>query len=423
MKNFGSLYRFELKKLWEKRMTRITLFVMLAVIVAGNLSQMLITTLTDDEIKVSAYENIVEKREYARRLSGRYIDDDLIKEMQKAYGDSRIVFYENIEGKTGAGMSAGSVTEVVIQTDDGRSAEQIEEDHRKYEQIYSVVASISDYEDVLTIDAETLYQIRQDEIIQDWISGYLLSEEEENLWREREEKVEKPFEYEYAMGFVMLFGQINMLDYLWILLCAICLSGFFADEHLRRTDQIILCSRYGKEPVFLAKMAAGVTFALGGTILFYATGALLALGIYGTDGFYATLQLYVWMSSWDISIGEAVCILFLVSLCAALACSVFTMILSELMRNAVAVLSLVSGITFLSVFVNVPARYGVLSRLYSLLPTRLLNEWGFTDNRMVRVFGRYFSMLQVAPVVYLVIAAGLGWIGFAGYRRYQVKGR
>ncbi|MCM1154311.1 MAG: hypothetical protein NC314_03305 [Roseburia sp.] len=423
MKNFGSLYKFELKKLWGKRMTWVTLLIMLAVIITGNLSQMLITSLTDEEIEISAYEDIVKRREYALALSGRPIDDMLLGEMQKAYGDSQIVFYEELAGETGGGLSEGGVREVEIQVEDGRSEEQIAEDHRKYDGIYSFAASICDYDKVLTVDAQTLYQIRQEGIIEEWVKGYSLSEMEEKLWIEREERIEKPFIYEYGMGFVMLFGQINTLDYLWILLCAICLSGFFADEHLRRTDQVILCSRYGKEPVYFAKMAAGISFALGGTILFYVTGALLALGIYGTDGFHAALQLYVYMSSWDISIGESVCILFLVSLCGVLACSVLTMILSEILRNATAVLSLVSGVTFLSLFVNVPPESGVLSRLYALLPTKLLHEWGFIDNRMVHVAGKYFHLLQTAPVVYLALAAGLGWIGYEVYKRYQVRGR
>lgn len=391
MRIFGRLYGFELKKLWKKKMVRVTLMVMLAVIITGNLSNMMITTLTDEEVEISAYADILEKREYARRLTGRYIDDTLIKEMQRAYGDSRVTYYE--------------------------------ENHRKYEAIYSFVASISDYEDVLTVDEETLYQIRQDEIMQDLVSGFSLSEAEKALWEEREEKVQKPFVYEYSIGFSMLLGQINMIGYLWILLCAICLSGFFADEHLRRTDQVILCSRYGKRQVYFAKIAAGVTFSLSGTLLFFLIGTFFSIGIYGAEGFHAAIQLYIWMSSWSISIGEAVCILFLVSLCGVVCCSAFTMMLSELMRSAPAVLSLICGIMIFTLFVNVPSGYRVLSQMYALIPTKLINEMGFLDNRMIHVFGKYVSNLQAAPVVYLVLAAGFVWIGYVGYGRYQVKGR
>lgn len=392
MRIFGRLYGFELKKLWKKKMVRVTLMVMLAVIISGNLSNILITTLTDEEVEVSAYADILERREYARRLTGRYIDDTLIKEMQKAYSDSR-------------------------------SDEQIREDHRKYEAIHSFVASISGYEEVCTVDETALYQMRQDEIMQDLVLGLSLSETEKTLWEEREEKVQKPFVYEFCIGFVMLLGQVNMIGYLWILLCAICLSGFFADEHLRRTDQVILCSRYGKKHVYFAKIAAGVTFSLGSTILFYLIGMLFSIGIYGADGFYASIQLSVWMSSWNISIGEAVCILFLVSLCGVVCCSVLTMMLSELMHSAPAVLSLICGTLIFTLFVNVSPRYRVLSQMYAMLPTKLINEMGFLDNRMIHVFGKYVSNLQAAPVVYLVLAVGFGWIGYVGYGRYQVKGR
>lgn len=190
-------------------MVWVTLFIMLAVLIMGDLSYLMFGT-TDGETETSAYEDIVKSREYARRLSGRCIDDALIKEMQLAYGDMRIIYYGEEENQTDTGFSMrGSAMAIVEAVDDGRSDEQIWEDHRKYNDIYLFVESISGYESVLTVDEEELYQIRQDEIMKDWVSDYSLSEEEEALWKEREEKLQKPFVYEYCIDFACYSGRLT----------------------------------------------------------------------------------------------------------------------------------------------------------------------------------------------------------------------
>ena len=66
---------------------------------------------------------------------------------------------------------------------------------------------------------------------------------------------------------MLFFARINMLCLLWLSFIGIGLANFFGEEHIRRTDQLILCSKNGKEPLYLAKMAAGITFGIAGTVL------------------------------------------------------------------------------------------------------------------------------------------------------------
>lgn len=394
MPDLRLLYYFELKKIIGRKMVWITVGLMLLLILAANVSGPLIKSASVDEkgdiTYKSGYEEAMEIKEDAKKISGRIIDEDLLAEMKMAYGE-----------------------------EDGRSMKEKMEDHQTYREIYDYVINYTGYEKALEIDEEKLYQIRQDTIAEENLY-WELDEGEISYWSAKEDKVKKPFIYEYKEGASLFFARINLLSYLIIALTAICLASFFGEEHARRTDQIVLCSQHGKLPVYLARIAAGITFGMGGAVLFYLVQLLVILAIYGTGGFRAALQLYLWMSSWDVSIGGAILILFFVSLAAALVCSVITMFLSELFRNGVAVLATILAATLFTMFVDVPLRYGLISRVYDLAPARLLNETAFLNKRLFCILGKQLTGLHMAPVFYLALAVILIGIGYRVYKGYQV---
>lgn len=422
MDNFGILYRFELKKILQRRMVRTTFVILLEILVAMNIADLLFTSYTDGEKKISAFEKIVEERDYARRISGRAIDDTLLSEMQEAYGNSRIVSYEETEIEHGGyTIRTGSMTTSEF-IEDGRTDDEIKEDHKKYKKIYDYVWNVMGPYDILDVNAEELYYNRRI-LLDEYNFEWGLTADECDYWQVKEEEITEPFIYEYCDGFMRMIATANVMNYLWIFLIAICLANAFAEEHLRRTDQTILCSRYGKKPLYLAKLAAGVTFGVAGMVLCYVFDLLLAVSIYGADGLHAALQVGLWMSSWHISVSGALLILFLVSLVAAVFMSILTMFLSEWMKNGVATLGAMTGFTIVTIFANVPTRYRLASQLYRLLPTKLLDRTSFVDNRLFRMFGKYFTGFQVAPVLYVVICILLVLAGYRVYKNYQVGGR
>lgn len=345
----------------------------------------------------TGYEEDMGIKEAAQAISGRKIDESLLNEMKKAYED------------------------------DNRSAEEIVKDRQTYQEIYYYVIDYTGYdytgfETAIEIDEEELYRIRRDTLDEE-NQYWELNEEEIRYWEEQENTIEKPFVYDYNAGASYFFARINMLSLLWLSLIGIGLANFFGEEHIRRTDQLILCSKNGKMPLYLAKMAAGITFGIVGTVTFYLVQFLTMSAIYGMSGYDLPLQLYLWMSSFPISLGGAIIISFFLSLAAAVLSSVFIMLLSELLRNGVAALSVMLGTTLFTIFVPVPVRYGLISQLYNFMPLQFFNGTEFLDKRLFRIFGRYFTGLQTAPVFYLVSAVILAGIGFKVYKEYQVSGR
>lgn len=406
----------------KKKMTRITLAIMLGLIVFAQISDILFNSyVSEDGKKMSGYEKMLEERTYGRMLSGRRLDDILLSEMRKAYENEQVLEYKSKTEQSGFYENTHSTIVTGIYIDDGRTAEEIIEGRDRYEEIYSFAAQIVGYVDANSVSEEELYNSRRESIAAQNASQQLTTEEYA-YWEKQEAKIESPFLYEYHFSAMRIFIQANFLTYLWIFAIAICLSGVFPEEHLRRTDQLILSSRYGRKTSYLAKLAAGVSFGAGAVMLFYAFSTLVILIIYGADGFHAALQLVLWQSSRALSFGGASLMLFFISLTAALVCSIFTMFLSEGLKNSVATLGIMTGGTLLLFFIR-DFPYRTVSQFFKLLPTKLIDDSSFMENRLFGIFGKYFTNFQAGPVLYLLLAAVLAWIGYRMYRGYQVSGR
>lgn len=408
MNNFDTLYTYELKKLFQKKIVWISLVIMVALTVIMSLGGILFTAYSLDGQQVSAYDFMAMNREMARLHSGRTLDDALLKEMQAAYEGYRTVT---------TNTTSDSTTETSISTSSTKNAE-------KYVAIHSLVVDIlnGDTDAVLTTTAKELYEARS-ALISNQLDSQKLSDGEYAYWQARESEVKTPFVFDYTRGISTLLSEISVINVLLLLLTAICLSSIFSDEHLRRTDQLVLSSRLGKKQLYLAKITAGVTFGVASAILLYAAAAISALTVYGTDGLNAAIQLIMQTSSWPMTLGQTALIYLGVLIVASLLYSVAAMFLSELLKSSVSTMAIMVGVTLLTLFLNVPDIYRLPSQIYSYFPTQLMTIESLWDRRLVSLPGTYLANWQFGPIVYLVVAILLTVVGHRIYRRYQVSGR
>lgn len=380
MCNFDTLYFYELKKILQKKMVWITWGIIFGFVILMAVADVLFVSYEENGEKISAYEKMVEDRENARALSGRKIDDTLLDEMKQ-------------------------------------------EESKKYSAIYNFVKHIKGNDEaVMNTDSEGLYQTRANDIATLW-NDQKLSEGEIAYWQEKESKLEIPFTYEYANGCVYCLDFLYSMNFWLLMLSVICLSGVFADEHLRKTDQVILGSRNGKKVLYFAKIAAGGTFVLVSTTIFLITGIVLLLAIYGADGLEGAIQLAIVQSSWQLNMGETILCCFALLLLMAGLYSVITMFLSEGLRSGVATMALVTGVFFILFFLNIPYQHRVLSQMLGLTPAKIMRANGWADLRLVSIFGKHLMAYQFAPVLYLIITVLLILIGKRMYEHFQVGGR
>ena len=411
MKRIGTLYAYELKKIASRKIVWIVGIIMIFLCAFLSFSD-LISSSYYGEDEISGYEAMKINREYARNLADRKIDDTLFREMQDYY--SR----EDVE-ESNDSISDGQIS---IITDESQE-DEIDKGIKEYTPIYAYVKEITEDSNMaLKISSDELYKMREKSILQNR-TDQMLTEKEMDYWEEKDKQIETPFTYEYTESWSNLWNYMYTINYMILLMLAICLSNVFSVEYLRKTDAIILCSQYGKKHLYLAKVLAGISFGVIIAILFFGITAISSICVYGADGFSAALQIAFPLSSWNISVGESVLVLLFVLLIISVLYSVAIVILSEILKNSVAVMAIPVGIMILTMMIDIPYQFRIASQIYDLLPTNLLTVWELWDDRLVSVLGKYLTNLQIAPILYLIIIIVLFFVGKRVYLKHQIGAR
>lgn len=411
MKRIGTLYAYELKKIASRKIVWIVGIIMIFLCAFLSFSD-LISSSYYGEDEISGYEAMKINREYARNLADRKIDDTLLREMQDYY--SR----EDVE-ESNDSISGGQIS---IITDESQE-DEIDKGIKEYTPIYAYVKEITEDSNMaLKISSDELYKMREKSILQNR-TDQMLTEKEMDYWEEKDKQIETPFTYEYTESWSNLWNYMYTINYMILLMLAICLSNVFSVEYLRKTDAIILCSQYGKKHLYLAKVLAGISFGVIIAILFFGITAISSICVYGADGFSAALQIAFPLSSWNISVGESVLVLLFVLLIISVLYSVAIVILSEILKNSVAVMAIPVGIMILTMMIDIPYQFRIASQIYDLLPTNLLTVWELWDDRLVSVLGKYLTNFQIAPILYLIIIIVLFFVGKRVYLKHQIGAR
>lgn len=411
MKRIGTLYAYELKKIASRKIVWIVGIIMIFLCAFLSFSD-LISSSYYGEDEISGYEAMKINQEYARNLADRKIDDTLLREMQDYY--SR----EDVE-ESNDSISGGQIS---IITDESQE-DEIDKGIKEYTPIYAYVKEITEDSNMaLKISSDELYKMREKSILQNR-TDQMLTEKEMDYWEEKDKQIETPFTYEYTESWSNLWNYMYTINYMILLMLAICLSNVFSVEYLRKTDAIILCSQYGKKHLYLAKVLAGISFGVIIAILFFGITAISSICVYGADGFSAALQIAFPLSSWNISVGESVLVLLFVLLIISVLYSVAIVILSEILKNSVAVMAIPVGIMILTMMIDIPYQFRIASQIYDLLPTNLLTVWELWDDRLVSVLGKYLTNFQIAPILYLITIIVLFFVGKRVYLKHQIGAR
>ena len=175
--------------------------------------------------------------------------------------------------------------------------------------------------------------------------------------------------------------------------------------------------------LFISKILAGMTFSIASAIILFAATLFSSLLVYGTDGFHAALQLAFPLSSLNISVGGSVLVLLGNLIVISMVYGSLIMLLSAILKSNVAVMAIPVGIMILTMMVDIPYQFRLASQVYDLLPTNILNKTELWDDRLICIWGKYFTNFQIAPFLYVVFAVLLVIIGMVIYQRHQVQAR
>ena len=389
-RNFWCLVGFELKKILKRKIVWIAFgLVSLVMLFMGVYT--LIFTHEVDNFRVTAHEERIAEKEAVKKISGRPVDDVLLEELANALitGENSAVYqhlYDNM--------------------------------------VRTVYGKISGEKLLQVLKNQTGFYDARRQVIEQNMEAMYLTEEEVAYWNEVLKEEETPWTFEYCNGIAMAWVAAYTAIVLIALMLAVCLANIFSEEHQKKTDQLVLCSKNGKQILYGAKIAAGFLFTTGSTVIILLITALPQVLLLGTDGWNSPIQLYMPLSLLDMTFGEMLGYTYMTGLLAALLYASVTMCCSEMFRNSnVAVMALITVLVLVPMMVVIPYEYRVLSQMLELNPISVLSVWSVNEYRLIPFFGRYFTMKETAPVLYVLLAAGCVALGGRLYKRYQVSGR
>ena len=384
MNNMGALYRFEMRKILRRRITVLAMIAVILLMIAMNIGE------------YAAGTRIVNTEE--RALAGSPVNDEMLDEMRAAVEPKIITMEDGTQMAIGIGVKDPA-----------------------YQPLMDYLVTIGGNIDKAYSMTEAGLKKRFDGVIDEIMRNQHLTDAEFDYWQARRAESPWPLIYgEIQNG----WGDSVCIIYVVAILSMICiaatLSGVFSDETLLHTDSLIFSSRNGKTRLVSAKLLAGITVGMLETLIILLTCVATEFAVSGFSGAEASLQFFVGPTAMDMPISRAFWIYAGIMLIIGLLMSVFAMCLSQLCRNSVAVISVMMGLWLISML-NPPYSWRLISQACSYLPVTFLGSWAFSDYRMISVFGHLFTILEAAPVIYIILTVILGSLTKISYSRYQVS--
>lgn len=405
-----TLLFYEIKKIISRKSTWAAFLILLSIqgflAFSANLGS---DSVNGIQVETHAQRNVTDRKN-GLILSGRKIDDTLLTEMQQAYKEF-------------------AKEPPITESREYLLSEEYQENVRPYSAIYTMLnwwLSASPTLSPMDVTEKELMDFRQQQVQAEW-DTWNLSEKERSYWTKKEEKLPKTFSYQYATAYEQLISMQGeyMVSLLITFFIAISMVGIFEEETHCRTDQLILCTPLGKKQLYFIKILAGTVITFAATAVFALLSLLGNFICFGPEGFNAMLQTNVtYTSSLNLTTGEVFLIMLAILLLSSVLIGILAMLLAHFLHNSIGAMGILLGLLFAARLIQIPDSFGILSRLWNLLPINLLKlDQGFTDVRLFSFGNISLTTWQLAPVLYLLLA---GIIILAGKRRYsqsEIKGR
>lgn len=420
MKNLGTLFGYEMKKIWKRPMTWIAVlvfsagFVWYAPIPFYNYGRTYTFTQPDGTVLSREFTPEEQDRfmiEAPRLLSGQPIDEEFFAKAE-----------ENIPAR--------------LEDFDFSNSEDMEKVREIEEQRdgYFFLVDPTYYGAYRMLGGQNRYLHRLEWFKADVEAnnnGYL-TEEEIAYWMELEEQIQQPYIYEPTDAPNRLFDVLGTMGIFIPVLVALCVCDLFSQEQRARTYPQIFSSRQGCSCLYLAKILAGsATSVLAAAI---GIGAVIAASLirYGPWGWGAAIQLcqYVSSCSFPITARQGILVLTALLLVYALLCGAVISLVSMWSGSGVASLAvgaaLVGGqllvLQQMWILEMMVSAVPLLQDMLAYLPIALVNASVLTGKKLAHFFGLTLNYIQAGILVYLAVTVLLAALCWLGWRRKAVSG-
>ncbi len=393
---FGTLYRYELKKILTRPYILLLLLAMVGVTIFLNVKPLLAQeevayaeedgTLVFDT--VSRYEAIQLERRFSQEDTGCLLDNEAaleMRELNRSYQESATV-------PTFLLLNRFLVQDGIAIT--------------YFNPLWDGTDQMAD----LTYKAIAYTQEEE-------YQNQRLTQEEINYWKEERAEIDTPYTLGYAKGYSGILRLAYWLNLMVLPFVFVCLCGSFSDDHVYKTWPILTSSKHGRKSLVLARLAAGETLAGGTLLLLFAVTAAIQFWVHGAQGAGVPIQLLkvenlrpgfgetrLCASSRVMTAGQGVLVTIGMSLLIILFAGALAMLLSKLFRRAIPALALPLGLILLSIMFD-PSYYSRIQvQIWSYFPTRRISEEFLLDERLVSLGGIQLDCITVSAWLYGLLA-------------------
>ena len=250
----------------------------------------------------------------------------------------------------------------------------------------------------------------------------MLSPSEQGFLAARYEALETPFRYDYHDGWGQLFEYGPVIMMLLAILLGFLVGGIFSNEFAWRTDAVFFASLHGRGRAVRAKLATGaiiVTLLYWAAMLAFSAFVLLALGADGAD---CPIQIGggYWKSFYNLSFGEAWCVILLGGYIGCLFLALLAMMVSAASRSSAAAVLVPVVLIFIPEFLA-DGRGRLAGKLLGLLPGNLLKlPMVLKQFTLYGIGERIVGSVALLPILYAALAFPLLLLIYRSYRKKQI---
>lgn len=398
---FGTLYRYELKKILTRPYVLLLLVLMVGVTLFLNVKPLLaqeeVAYAEEDGtlvfVTVSRYEAIQLERRFSQEDTGCLLDNEAaleMRELNRSYQESATVptFILFNRFLVQDGIAITYFNPLWDGTD------------QMADLTYKAIAYTQEEE----------YQNQR------------LTQEEINYWKEERAEIDTPYTLGYAKGYSGILRLAYWLNLMVLPFVFVCLCGSFSDDHVYKTWPILTSSKHGRKSLVLARLAAGETLAGGAILMLFAITAAIQFWVHGAQGANTPIQLLelesvllgypdvrLCDSSRAMTAGQGVLVTIGMSLLIILFAGALAMLLSKLFRRAIPALALPLGLLLGSLFLESPLFYfygpdRIYTQIWSYVPIHRMSPEFLLDERLVSLGGIQLESITVSFCLYGLLA-------------------
>lgn len=359
------LIRYEIKKILDRKVNRITLLLGLALIVFSNLILINSESLqTDENTSCTGREAILRQAELENALTD-VLDEEFLTDFLADY--------------------QRRLSEVSTDPAFQEPAHYLWSLIGPYSNLFSLIAdnyrewnAHFAWEDLAEIPTEGgvhFYERRMektDNMLEADYTWGTYSLAEKDFWRQKAQSVPTPFRWGNRNVWDRIQESIALL--IWLLfVISICIAPIFSGEYQSRTDALLLSCRHGKGRLVHAKIAAAFLFTFSYVLFCALVSTGINVVLLGVQGYDLPVQIFNTIIPYDWTILQLCAVNLLVILLLFVLLTGSSLLLSAICKNPMTVLILDILLFYGTLFIPSSKTSWLWNHIFCLLPLHCFN--------------------------------------------------